>query len=533
MSPEQAEGMLDRLGPRSDVYSLGATLYALLTGRPAFEGGDLGSVLARVRGGEFPPPRQVHAAVRPALEAVCLKAMATRPEDRYGSPRELADELEHWLADEPVGAWREPWRTRAGRWARRHKPVVAAAAALLLAAVLGLSTGVVLLRAEQRRTESARQEAIRNYRAAAAAGQTAVAARAEAEANLARALDAVDTMLVRVSQKHLVNQPHFEPVRRQLLEDALGFYQGFLAREPDAPQVLLQAARAYCSAANIHRQLGQRDLARQELQRAAELLGRIAAGPEVDLELAAVHHGRAVVDADERRVPEAIEELNRGLAGLGRLGDRSPDERASRAALTQMAESQSQLGSLLTLANRLAEAREALHQARSALERLLQTEPRDETIRHRLSAVSINEGLLGFFQDDPSATVGHLTRAIGLLDELRKSAPDAVHYRRDLATSSNLLADALGKLGKFAGAVEAGHRAIALFGQLAAEYPTVAEHRYRLAAAHHNLGSVLAAAGHLESARGEYRSAIEAAEVLTRRDPGNPVYLRDLANSHM
>ncbi len=82
MSPEQAVGDLDRLEPRSDVYSLGATLYCLLTGKAPFEG-DVGEVLRKVARGDFPPPRQVDPSIDPALEAVCLKAMATKPEDRF------------------------------------------------------------------------------------------------------------------------------------------------------------------------------------------------------------------------------------------------------------------------------------------------------------------------------------------------------------------------------------------------------------------------------------------------------------------
>ena len=87
MSPEQAAGRLDQLGPPSDVYSLGATLYCLLTGKPPLDEADVGEVLRRAQRGEFPPPRQVDRGVPPALEAICLKAMALKPEDRYPSPR--------------------------------------------------------------------------------------------------------------------------------------------------------------------------------------------------------------------------------------------------------------------------------------------------------------------------------------------------------------------------------------------------------------------------------------------------------------
>jgi serine/threonine-protein kinase len=154
MSPEQAAGKLDELGPTSDIYSLGAMLYCLLTGKAPFDGGrDMGGVLDKVKKGEIAPPRRVKRDVPQALEAVCLKAMALRPEDRYPSARALAGDVEKWLADEPVSAWREPLQLRAGRWARRHQAGVAACTAGLLVAVLAGGAGSWWLdrqRAEQR-----------------------------------------------------------------------------------------------------------------------------------------------------------------------------------------------------------------------------------------------------------------------------------------------------------------------------------------------------------------------------------------------
>ena len=86
---------------------------------------------------DFVPPRQRDPSLDAALEAVCLKAMALRPEDRYGSPRALAEDLERRLADEPVSAWREPRVVRARRWLGRHRTRVVAGLAAFVAAVGG------------------------------------------------------------------------------------------------------------------------------------------------------------------------------------------------------------------------------------------------------------------------------------------------------------------------------------------------------------------------------------------------------------
>jgi len=98
MSPEQAEGELEQTGPASDVYGIGATLYYLLVGRPPFVGEDVEAMLQQVRRGIFPAPRSVRKSVDAELEAICLRAMAARPADRFASALEMADAIEAWLA---------------------------------------------------------------------------------------------------------------------------------------------------------------------------------------------------------------------------------------------------------------------------------------------------------------------------------------------------------------------------------------------------------------------------------------------------
>jgi len=160
MSPEQAAGRLDELGPATDVYSLGATLYYLLTGQAPVHGDDVAAVLEQVRRGEIAPSREVQPAVPEALEAVRRKAMALLPSDRYSSALALAQEVERWLADDAPAAYREPLAARAGRWARRHRPLVTAAVAVLLVGLVGLAAGLFVVGGFNRRLDQANRDLI-------------------------------------------------------------------------------------------------------------------------------------------------------------------------------------------------------------------------------------------------------------------------------------------------------------------------------------------------------------------------------------
>lgn len=121
MSPEQLPDHPGTITQASDVYSLGATLYRLLTNRAPILGQGESLLLDKVRWGDFPKPSAIKREVPPALEAICLKAMAIDPKDRYPSALDLAADLEAWLADEDVSVYEEPPSARLLRWARRHQ----------------------------------------------------------------------------------------------------------------------------------------------------------------------------------------------------------------------------------------------------------------------------------------------------------------------------------------------------------------------------------------------------------------------------
>jgi serine/threonine protein kinase len=150
MSPEQAAGDHARVGPASDIYSLGAVLYALLTGHPPFERDDLPTLLARIQTGDFLPPRRRSTLTPRALECVCLKAMALLPEQRYRTAQGLAEDIERWLSGEPVTAYREPLLTRLRRWERRYQWTVPWVVVFLLALVMVSAVGLLILNDFQR-----------------------------------------------------------------------------------------------------------------------------------------------------------------------------------------------------------------------------------------------------------------------------------------------------------------------------------------------------------------------------------------------
>lgn len=156
MSPERASGA--DISELSDVYSLGATLYQILTDELPYDGESVPEILVKVQAGKFKPPREINPAVPRALDAVCLKAMAEDPQSRYENSGALADDIESWLYDRPITAWPAPWYERARLWTKRHPRIASSAAAALLVGVVTLSIASVMLNAARERVIAANEE---------------------------------------------------------------------------------------------------------------------------------------------------------------------------------------------------------------------------------------------------------------------------------------------------------------------------------------------------------------------------------------
>jgi serine/threonine protein kinase len=165
MSPEQAAGT--EVSPATDVYSLGATIYHVLTGQPPVTGGHRAGLRDRIVRADFARPRQLKSQVPVALEAICLKAMSNRPADRYPSALALAADLDRWLADESIAARPDSVPTKAARWFRRHGKLVTAAAVLMASGLIALAVSTTLIQQQKLRTAAQRDFAEEQRRMAA------------------------------------------------------------------------------------------------------------------------------------------------------------------------------------------------------------------------------------------------------------------------------------------------------------------------------------------------------------------------------
>ncbi len=174
MSPEQSRGELDRVGPASDVYSLGATLYHVLTGRaPLASEPDLNKVLVRVGRGEIEPPSVIAKEIPRVLESICLKAMSNRPEDRHASAADLAADIERYLADLSVAGVKESVSDRLGRWERRHRALIRLGGAALVVVALTAVYSALKVDAARKRAETRGLEAMSLSRVASSRKQEA------------------------------------------------------------------------------------------------------------------------------------------------------------------------------------------------------------------------------------------------------------------------------------------------------------------------------------------------------------------------
>lgn len=584
LSPEQATGRIESLGAATDIYSLGATLYHLLVNRPPVRGDDLRTVLARTERGEFKPPREIDARVPRGLEAICLKALALRPEDRYPTARALADDVEQWLADEPVSALREGPIMRIGRWMRKHRAIVGSiAAAIIVVAAVASVAAVSIERARREAASLAEangQLATRNEQLAdteRAAKEQAEQSAREADRQRDLALDTLNALVYDV-QDQLVNRAGMQELRRRLLDTArtnltkIGRGSDGQRRSVDRLSAaalvktgdVFAALGALDDAATLYREAADAltaslaadandEWARQALSVAQNQLGDIlqqqgdmpAARALFEQSLA---HRKALVAAkpdDAGGQRDVVSSSNRLAEVMRQQGDLAASRAlyeqgleittkiatsrpGDRQAQRDMAIAYSRLGDVLRRQGDLATAEEYFRRDLEISGKLAEIDPDDMQAKRDLVIAQNRIGDL-LMETDPSAARAFYEQGLSICQGLVEADPNDVAVQRDLSIASTNLGDVAAKLQDWPAAREQFERALAMNRTCAEKNPTSARAKRDVSVVSERLGDVMMQLGNRAAALKHYELALTTSEELAAADPANAQAQRDLS----
>ncbi len=538
MSPEQAVPDQEDIDTRSDIYCLGVLLFELLTGTTPLQRQEMREVtvlelLRIIREDETPTPshrlstihdlfsvaasrgvepRALSHVVRGDLDWIVMKCLEKDRNRRYSAANGIARDIERFLSDEPIEAGPPGAGYRMRKFLWRNRWAAAVVTILLLTmygGIVGTSIGLI--------------QASRGRAAASQALQVAEHQRDRAERHYQRALSAVDRLLTRVGGVGLESLPHMDETRRQLLEDALEFYNEILQDESDDPVLRREVGLAWQRVGDIQGQLGNKQ-AEVSLQRAIDI--------QHDLLVEFPQESKYNDDTIRSRRYLAFE-----LFRSGRLmeAERMVDEALSHHQFTTM-EAQSEEVLLLYLRGTL----------------FASTQKRDEAILACKQALAKADGLV---RREPSRSsdqldrarilsyLGHLYREDRRLDEAENCFQDSKRVLEQLLTNDpsdkNAQANLAGiccnlgltfaNLGRRADAIAANDQAIAIFETLVRDHPGLPDFKWQMAKTYNNIGLLHLKNEDIERAVVENEKALAIFRDLMQSYPQRPEFITSFA----
>ncbi len=483
MSPEQIAGRPQEVDHRTDIYSLGITLFELLTLKPAFEAPNRELLFNEIVNSEPVSLRRLNSAVAVDLETIVLKAVAKSKNERYATAGEMAEDLRRFLDGKPTLARRPTPMDRAFKWAIRRQRLVCTVFGFLIVAVIGLTAAIMLVTRESRLKDQA-------------------TARASLHLDQAHAL--VDRF-GGLTNRHLAMLEGTESIRMEILREAERYYLDFLKYADQDRELHNEIAKVQYRLAATYRELGDFEAAEQKYLAAISAYERLQDQPhwtpESQADWALCLHNLAALQKDRGRHSEAMRnyllasELQQTLLERPQL--------PSPRFLQEWAMTRNNYGLLLWQCSESQQAEDLLRKTASRLVAFLDNSPKTLAVRQQL--VECRNSLVAtLLANDLDQAESLLTANI---DDLRFMAALTESHKSDhmdsesfiaeqsmacqLAVTQNNLATVLGRQGKRDQGVGVVRDTINQLDGLAAARPLDIAAQEQLAIAHSNLGLLL------------------------------------------
>jgi serine/threonine protein kinase len=481
MAPEQAQANGAPVGPRADVYALGAILYELLMGRPPFKAATPLETVLQVLHTDPVSPRRFQPAVPRDLETICLTCLHKEPRRRYADAEALSEDLRRFLAAEPIRARPAGWWERARKWARR-RPASAALVGVSALAALGLVLGglwhqrqlTAALKREQGehdRAERVAREALDTmHRLVRVDDATAGGLQPEGfRGQMGREVAAfyqwllADTDVQAESARQRVAAIHFDlgKIRQTLgqpeqavqhLREACDLQEQLVTACPESAGYRAELVLTYLNLGALSAEIGRRSQAEELLRKARDLCEPLAReNPNVPFDqsrLAQCYHTLGCFYLKQQGNAEPSRDAFEKAAALSeRLVHDHPDIAAHQLAL---AEHHINLVLVYRALGKLDQAAASADKAVVILEAVTRGDPQELIHVHRLGTCYINRGYLAITTGRLEQALESYVRAVVTLETLYRKAPHLNYIRLDLASAHGGQADALMRLNRAA-----------------------------------------------------------------------------------
>ena len=504
MSPEQAAGTMV-VDQRTDIYSLGVTLYELLSLRCAVAGENRQQIFAHIENSEPKPIRRLNPAVPIDLETIILKATNKSRDQRYTTAAEFRDDLQRFLDGLPTLARRPSVVDRTTKWALRHRTFVFACLLVMLFTLVGTSVASLLIVREQAKTKLAHEEAIANYQAA--------------DRFFKQAAEAVDSLGIQMVTD--LNQfAGTEPLQRALLLKALRYYEDFVQFAAEDLALRMSLAKTHVKIGRINQQLGNWKAAENAYRRALPVFDKLL-NPEnssdVRSRMAVVRNNLGLIQFRLGQIDNSEASYKKAIAIQLELVNDDGDKRH----LKDLANSLGNLGTMYGDTNRVEDAEKFLYRSMGILKKLLVESPQDFEFKKHLAICLHN---LSFLQRDSNFELAeeNCNNAIQIQRELLEQKPNSTKVKSDLAIGYNNLGTLQSESNNLDAAARSYHEAVKFGLELVAQSPDVASMKRELAISLNNLGRCLEKEGKGESAFEQFSRASRILEGLIVRSPNDP-----------